>query len=81
MIKANIKPIVPNSLKLAQVSIEKLNATYRFKIPKLAKKTAQAKLSLFQMDSGSLISLPIIILIMFFSVKKRAPIKTDANVQ
>jgi len=46
--KANIRPVRPNTLKFTQVSISKLKATYQFRTPHKAKKSAQARFNLVQ---------------------------------
>src|SRR3569833_1744958 len=63
--KTNIRPVKPNSLKLTQVAVGKLKATYTFSTPMTAKKPAQAWLSFSHTISGSAICLPIMLRIRF----------------
>src|SRR5450631_2286942 len=59
--KTNISPVAPKALKLAQVDVEKLYATYRLSKPINPKKAIQAKFRRCQTVAGRSSCSPIIV--------------------
>src|SRR5690606_14997572 len=78
---SSVNPKVPNNLKFTQASVSKLLITYRLVKPIMLKKLTQAKLSLRQILSGRLISLPASLLIRGCFARKWLPSKIIANSQ
>ncbi len=64
--KTSKSPIPPNNLKFTHISVLKLKATYRLRLPINKKNPAQLRFNLFQSESFICILEPIIALIRFF---------------
>ena len=64
--KTSKSPIPPNNLKFTYISVLKLKATYRLRLPINKKNPAQLRFNLFHMGSAIFIFEPIIALIRFF---------------